>query len=412
MLEFYFSYCGVLKRLRSGALGGEMDRLAEHFFTLGYKRASAKIYLSRIARFSQFAATRCGRMPIHQDVVDSYLCTFTTDSPRIGAASALRHARRVAPERFIASPPKVDDDPDTPLLTSFSDYLRKVRGLEPKTREGVLLGGRRFLDWFRHHHPGQDLEALTAEHVLAAVEHRLSLSATTGTRTAATSHIRTFLQFLCWAGHHDQDLDRVVPRTPHWRLAHLPPRLAWDDVRRAIDAIGATTPVDIRDRAVLLLLATTGIRNGELRAIQLQDIDWRAGEVSVRRTKGKRDRVAPLLEETGAALADYVLRARPKVDSPYLFLSFTPPVAPFKYASPVSRIVRKRLRHGGVELGQVAGAHLLRHSLATQLVKQRRPISEVADLLGHRSINTTALYVKVATSQLAEVALPFPGGVA
>ncbi|MER8805186.1 tyrosine-type recombinase/integrase [Mesorhizobium sp. M0998] len=77
-----------------------------------------------------------------------------------------------------------------------------------------------------------------------------------------------------------------------------------------------------------------------------------------------------------------------------------------------SRIVRKRLRHGGVELGRVAGAHLLRHSLATQLVRQRRPINEVADLLGHRSINTTALYVKVAASQLAEVALPFPGGVA
>ncbi|ANT54841.1 phage integrase family protein [Mesorhizobium amorphae CCNWGS0123] len=195
-------------------------------------------------------------------------------------------------------------------------------------------------------------------------------------------------------------------------MAHLPPRLAWDDVRRAIDAIGATTPVDIRDRAVLLLLATTGIRNGELRAIQLQDIDWRAGEVFVRRTKGKRDRVAPLLEETGAALADYILRARPKVDSPYLFLSFTPPLGAFKCASPVSRIVRKRLRHGGIELGRLGGAHLLRHSLATQLVRQRRPINEVADLLGHQSINTTALYVKVATSQLAEVALPFPGGVA
>ncbi|WP_244571345.1 site-specific integrase [Mesorhizobium carmichaelinearum] len=252
---------------------------------------------------------------------------------------------------------------------------------------------------------------MTAELVLAAVEHRLSLSATTGTRTAAISHIRTFLRFLYWAGYHDQDLACFVPGTPHWRLAHLPPRLAWDDVRRAIDAIGATTPVDIRDRAVLLLLATTGIRNGELRAIQLQDIDWRTGEVFVRRTKGKRDRAAPLLEETGAALADYILRARPKVDSPYLFLSFTPPVGPFKCASPVSRIVRKRLRHGGVDVGRVAGAHLLRHSLATQLVRQRTPINEVADLLGHRSINTTALYVKVAALQLAEVALPFPGGV-
>ncbi|RVN79218.1 integrase, partial [Sinorhizobium meliloti] len=368
--------------------------------------------LSRIARFSRFAGTRCGPMPIHQDVVDSYLRTFPTDTPRIGAMSALGHARRVAPERFIISVPSEEDDPDAPLLASFSDYLRRVRGLEPKSREGVLLGGRRFLDWCRHHHPGQDIEALTAKQVLAAVEYRLSLSTTSGSRTAATSHIRTFLRFLYWAGRHHQDLARIVPRTPSWRLAHLPPRLAWDDVRHAIDAIGATTPVGIRDRAVLLLLATTGIRNGELRAIRLRDIDWHTGEVFVRRTKGKRDRVVPLLEETGAALADYILRARPRVDSPYLFLSFTPPVGPFKCAAPVSRIVRKRLRHGGVELGRVAGAHLLRHSLATQLVGQRRPINEVADLLGHRSINTTALYVKVAASQLAEVALPFPGGVA
>jgi Phage integrase family len=103
-----------------------------------------------------------------------------------------------------------------------------------------------------------------------------------------------------------------------------------EDVRRTIDAIGTVMPVDLRDRGVLLLLATTGIRNGELRALQLQDIDWRAGEVFVRRTKGKRDRVAPLLDETGAALADYILQARPKIDSPYLFLTSTPPVGPFK----------------------------------------------------------------------------------
>lgn len=98
-------------------------------------------------------------------------------------------------------------------------------------------------------------------------------------------------------------------------MAHLPPRLSWTEVRRTIDTIGKATPIDVRDRAILLLFSTTGIRNGELRALQLQDIDWRAGEVFIRHTKGKRDRVAPLLEETGAALADYILRARPKVDS-------------------------------------------------------------------------------------------------
>jgi integrase/recombinase XerD len=410
MLEFYFSYRKVLRRLRSGALGAEMDRIAGYFSSLGYQRASAKIYLSRIARFSRFAAKHCGSGRINEDVIARYLRTFSRDLPRIGAVSALQHARRVAPERFIVAAPSVVDDPDALLLTSYSGYLSRVRGLEPKSRDGVLLGARRFLVWLRHDHRGQDLEGLTAEQVLAAVEHQLSLSATSATRTAAVSHIRSFLRFLHWADPQVQDLARVVPRTPHWRQAHLPPRLSWDDVRRAIDAIGVTTPFDLRDRAVMLLLATTGIRNGELRALQLQDIDWRAGEIFVRRTKGKRDRVAPLLDETGAALADYILRARPKVDSPYVFLSLAPPVGPFKFAASISRMVRKRLQCGGVKLGRSAGAHLLRHSLATHLVERRRPINEVADLLGHRSINTTALYVKVAASQLAEVALPFPGG--
>jgi integrase/recombinase XerD len=110
MLESYFSYRGVLKRLRSGALGNEMDRIAEHFLSLGYKRASAKIYLSRISRFSRFAAMRCGSMPIGQDVIDSYLRRFSTDSPRIAAVSALGHARRLAPERFIASVPSTVGD--------------------------------------------------------------------------------------------------------------------------------------------------------------------------------------------------------------------------------------------------------------------------------------------------------------
>ncbi|WP_245309127.1 tyrosine-type recombinase/integrase [Bradyrhizobium retamae] len=119
--------------------------------------------------------------------------------------------------------------------------------------------------------------------------------------------------------------------------------------------------------------------------------------------------MAPLLEEAGAALADYVLQARPKIDNPHVFLSFAPPPRPFSCPGSISKIVRRRLEHGGVVLTGPAGAHLLRHSLATQLVEQRRPINEVADLLGHRSINTTAIYAKVALPQLVDVALPFPG---
>jgi integrase len=162
---------------------------------------------------------------------------------------------------------------------------------------------------------------------------------------------------------------------------------------------------------MMLVLATTGLRNKELRQLELGDIRWRASEIVVRRTKVHRDRVVPLLEETGAALAKYVLHARPKVEDRRVFLSHMPPVRAFRYSSTVSRIVLVRLQRAGVSV-QRGGAHLLRHSLATRLVAQRRPIKEVADLLGHGRIDTTSIYVKVALPQLADVALPFPGGAA
>ncbi|MGZ9021362.1 MAG: tyrosine-type recombinase/integrase, partial [Rhodoplanes sp.] len=142
--------------------------------------------------------------------------------------------------------------------------------------------------------------------------------------------------------------------------------------------------------------------------LELQDIRWRAAEVLVRRTKARRDRIVPLLQEAGAALAEYMLHARPRIDSQRVFLSYVPPVGPFRFSGAISRIVRSRLERSGIEVSRIAGAHLVRHSLATQLVRQRRPINEVADLLGHRSIDT--IYVKVALPQLADVALPFPGG--
>jgi integrase/recombinase XerD len=132
--------------------------------------------------------------------------------------------------------------------------------------------------------------------------------------------------------------------------------------------------------------------------------------VLVRQTKGKRDRVVPLLQEAGSALAEYVLHTRPGNDSPGVFLTHRPPVGPFRSSSAISRIVRSRLEQSGIALPRVAGAHLIRHSLATQLVRHQQPINEIADLLGHRSIDTTAIYVKVALPQLTGIALPFPGG--
>jgi integrase/recombinase XerD len=409
MLERYYQYRRVIARFRSGALGNEMDRIAAHLSHVGYKYDSVKIYLSRIARFSEYANRfGCGRSAqIDSKIVDRFLRARSTPAARWIAQTAIGHAQRCCPGRFSARPSC--DGPDSTLLAAYLQHLRTVRGLHPKTCQGLILAARRMLAWHRKHLSGRPPSAITARHVLTMTHDLLAACGSDCSRSSTTAYMRSFLRYLHWAGLNALDLSRFVLRTPCWRLTRLPPRLAWEDVRRAIDAIDIGTASGARDRAMMLVLATTGLRNKELRQLELEDVRWRTGELVVRRTKGHRDRVVPLLQETGAALAQYVLHARPLTQDRRVFLSHVTPVRAFSCSATVSRIVRVRLQRGGIPI-QRGGAHLLRHSLATRLIAQRRPIKEVADLLGHRNIDTTSVYIKVSLPQLAELALPFPGG--
>ncbi|WP_288830952.1 hypothetical protein [uncultured Paraburkholderia sp.] len=154
MLELYFKYNGVIARFRSGALGNDIDRIAASLFNAGYKRDSVKLYLARIARFSTYA-TECGcrrSMPISHQIVDRYLRARPTTAAWLAAHGALRLAARCLPEQFASQPPK--EDRDDPLLAEYMQHLRVVRGLHPKSCEGLALTARRMLAWQRHHLPG------------------------------------------------------------------------------------------------------------------------------------------------------------------------------------------------------------------------------------------------------------------
>jgi site-specific recombinase XerD len=414
MLNHYFKYPGVLRCMRLGPLSAEIDRVADDLQRAGYAYLSAKRYLSLIASFSRYALqSGC----VQVKAVDHALVERFLRGPSLSrsfataARSALghvlhhlgRHARAV---RLSASERR-----DAVLLSRFDTYLRDVRGLEAKSREGLLCAARRTIGWYRHTRPHQPLARLSAQDVLAYAHYATHRSTADRTRSAEMSHLRNFLRYLHWSAICRENLSRYVPRVPIWRMAGIPDYLPWDDVHRVIDSIDVSDPVGKRDRALLTLVATTGMRNAELRRLELGDIRWREGEVHLRRTKNRRDRVVPLLTEAGGALSDYLLHGRPQTPERRIFLCHRPPVRPFRTSGTVSSIVRRRLARLGIRPVR-AGTHLLRHSLATQMVQQERPVKEVADLLGHQHIDTTAVYVKVALPQLAMVALPFPGGAA
>jgi len=413
MLESFFQYPRVLARMRVGPLAGEIDLIAKDLGRLGYAVASTKRYLSLMASFSRFAGQNgcSGPKGLDDAISNRFLAEFPVSAgTRSVAQTALAHVLRHLASRYPRSAERVGiDDPDASLLTAFDAHLRDVRGLRRRSREGVLLAARRMLHWCRDRYPARTLSRLTGEDVLALVSRLLDDCRADSTRSQAVSHVRSFLRYLHGVGMIRTDLACMVPRVPCWHLVRIPDSLSWPEVRTVIEAIGTTDPVAKRDRALILLLATTGLRSQEVRRLELADVGWRTGELRVRRTKSRRERVVPLLDEPGQALAEYVLHGRPRVDTTRIFLRHVPPVAPLEYPSTVSAIIRRRLADCGIRPKR-AGAHLFRHSLATRMVQQNRPVKEVADLLGHQRIDTTAIYIKVALPQLGDVALPFPGG--
>lgn len=264
---------------------------------------------------------------------------------------------------------------------------------------------RRLLDW----HGERSLTSLTGVDVLDYITELADLHPSGSWRNNLCSLTRSFLRFLRWEGIQDNDLDRVVPTLPRWRLQSIPRHLPWEKVEALIKSVDTSSPLGLRDKAVLLSIARLGLRNQEVRNLHLGDIRWRAGEIRLAETKSRRELALPLPGDMGAAIAEYVMHGRPRKNVPHVFLRHRAPQGPITSTHGIGEIVRKHLLKAGIQAPSY-GAHLLRHSLATRMVNRGVPIKEIADLLGHESIDTTAIYTKVDTEDLAAVALPFPGG--
>jgi site-specific recombinase XerD len=166
----------------------------------------------------------------------------------------------------------------------------------------------------------------------------------------------------------------------------------------------------MRDRAMLLLCARLGLRPGEALRLALQDLDWSSGCVLIRAGKTSRERVLPLPEDAGAAVARYLEKARPVSSQRAVFLSHKPPHKPLRSSSSMASLVNRLLRQVGIG-APCSGAYVLRHTLATTMVRSGASFQEVADILGHNSLTTTGIYAKLDLPSLAQVALPWPGGV-
>jgi site-specific recombinase XerD len=219
--------------------------------------------------------------------------------------------------------------------------------------------------------------------------------------------LRGFLRFLAVHGRCRSHLDHAVPTVPEWRLSALPRYLEPDDIDRMIASCDSDKPFGVRDRAILLLLVRLGLRAGDIMAMRLGDLDWERGTVRVR-GKGRKEVCLPLAQDAGEALIEYLDKARPTADTNRVFLCTNAPIRPFGNSSSVSGIVRLALKRAGIENAPSKGAHLLRHSAATSMLRSGASLDVIATVLRHQSTDTTAYYAKVDVEMLSMIAQPWP----
>jgi site-specific recombinase XerD len=295
-----------------------------------------------------------------------------------------------------------DGTPVEMLLVEYRDFLVGERGLAAESVRCYLLQGRKFLADLAE--PlDRSLEGLDAAAVVSFILGQVRQSTSVWSAKTLVTATRSLLRFLHVRGLISGPLAGAVPAVAGWRLGALPRGLDRGQVEAVLAGPDVSTPVGLRDHAVLIVLARLGLRGAEAAALGLNDVDWRAGEIMVR-GKGSRVERIPLPCEVGEALAAYVTGGRPVCRCPALFITAR---APYQSMSPATvRAIMGRACQNA-QLPRL-GAHRLRHSLATDLLRAGAPLTEVGQLLRHRSQLSTTIYAKVDYTALRTLARPWP----
>ena len=329
--------------------------------------------------------------------------------PSHGDAAALTHLLTfLRGEGFI--PNEAQPRPLNPTerwTQAYEVYLRDVRGLAGATIVNYVPFVARFLK-DRFGDGPLALSNLCASDVVRFVRQEASHLHRKRAKLL-TSALRSFLRYVRYRGKTKLDLAAAVPAVANWSMSSIPRAIAAEQVRQLLVSIDRRTAMGRRDYAILLLLARLGLRSGEVVSLELEDIDWNAGKLSVRGKSGQRSEL-PLPAEVGEAIAAYLRRGRPASTSRRVFLRAKAPNRGFRGASGVGSIVRHRLQRTRLDT-PTRGAHQFRHGLATQMLRQGASLDEIGEVLGHHNPQTTTIYTKVDLDALRSLALPWPGGV-
>jgi len=397
----------ISKVLVTGPLAPFAEDYRRELRERGYTERSAVNQLRQAARFSCWLqASQLSVPELSADRVEVFLGwqravgRHRSQWSRPGLACLLDVLRELGV--LGAGEPARADSPAEVLLAGFGRYLAAERGLAAGTVRGYVGHARRFLEGLP---AGTGLAGVCAKDVTGAVL-RQSAAVSVSAAQFFVAGLRSFLRFCFIERQMPVDLSQAALPVTGRRRSPLPRGITKADAGALLGGCDRRSALGRRDYAMLVTLLRLGLRAGEVARLRLDDIDWRAGELVVR-GKGAREDRLPLPAEVGQAIASYLRRGRPASGRREVFLQARAPFGPIAPGT-VSSTVRRACRRAGVA---EVGAHRLRHTVACEMVAAGVPLADIAQVLRHHSLQTTALYGRVDLDRLRALAAPWPGGV-
>jgi len=305
----------------------------------------------------------------------------------------------------VVAPPTARTTPVDEELRRYDEYMDHVRGLAPKTRSMALrIVGRLLSSRFGDN--AISIAAIKPDHVRRFFAQQAKLYSKPANAGTVVATLRGYFRYRASLGDAVHGLIGALSYPANWQLSSLPKTLTTEEVEQLVGSLGKPGRSRMRADAIVRCALDLGLRSGEVARIGLDDINWRAGTIALRHTKSRREDVLPLPAATGKAIAAYLKHERPTTRNRAVFARHLAP-----RDQPVGPdLVRKTIRQAFARAGlPYTRSHLLRHTMANRLLASGSSLKEVADVLRHRSLNTTLIYAKLDSRKLIEVALPWPG---
>ena len=401
-------------RARQAPLGPHIDDILTAIEPVGYTLSSLRHLVYGLIQFGDYlhrqGLTDLSQLRFHH--VESFVatqplrrCRSKYQYPISRGVRGARHLWRYACATGITAPEPAPAPVYSPLLEEWLGFLERHRRLAPKSLKLYRGHIRRFLEYLGPGATEAGLRHLEVDCIRDYLGYACK-GRSRSERKAVLSTLRIFLRFAWSRGYLTRDLSLAVERVPSFKHDRLPRGPRWEEARRLLDGPDRNTALGQRDYAILQLLLTYGVRAQQICLLSLEDISWRNERIAFVPLKGGRPIQVPLIPSVGEAILAYLRGGRPQTSSRRVFLS-TRPAFPPATVSSISSLVTRAFAKTGVSSPH-RGSHALRHAWATRMLEEGRPLKTIADLLGHRSLETTRIYAKLDLGHLRTVPLPWP----